>query len=585
MSDYKAPLAEMRFVINEVADLASLNSLPGLGEATPDLVDAILEEAGKFAADVFAPLNRSGDRAGCVLEDGEVRTPKGFKEAYADFVRGGWNGVPFDAEYGGQGLPWLASAAISEIWNAANMSLALCPLLTQSAIELLTAHASAELKSMFLPRLVAGEWTGAMNLTEPQAGSDLAAIRCKATVEGDHYKITGQKIFISYGDHDFGENIVHMVLARLAGAAEGIKGLSLFVVPKFMVNKDGSLGTRNAVRCLSLEHKMGLHASPTAVMSYDGAFAYLIGEENRGLEYMFTMMNNARLAVGLEGVAIAERAYQQARAYAFERVQGRVMGSDGATIAGHPDVKRMLLSMKAETEAARALAYFAAAALDKARRHPDQARRRYWQTLVDLLIPVVKAWCADAGIRVADTGIQVHGGGGYIEETGAAQYFRDVRVTSIYEGTNGIQAADLAGRKVARDGGAAAYSFIAMMRETVGELKDEAIRNRLNDGVNALARATDRLVGAYAKDRETVAAGAVHYLRLFGNVSAGRLMAQAAHVAQSKLDAGGGDPVFLNAKIISARFFADQVMAQSDALADIFINGAAAITAARKEHL
>ena len=596
MTAYAAPLTDMRFVIGELAGLAEIAALPGLGETSPDLVDAILDEAGKFGAEVLAPLNRPGDIAGCGFNEGLVRTPEGFKEAYGQFVEGGWNGLPFDPEYGGHGLPWLVSAAVSEIWNAANMALALCPLLTQGAAEMLIVHGSSELKSRYLRKLVSGEWTGTMNLTEPQAGSDLGQTRCKAVRKDGRYLISGQKIFITYGDHDLTENIIHTVLARTPDAPPGVKGLSLFVVPKFLPDEDGSLGERNDLRCLSIEHKLGINASPTCVMSYGdggGASGFLIGEETRGIEYMFTMMNNARLAVGLEGVAIAERAYQQARDYARTRVQGRLLGSgDPAPVAivNHPDVRRMLLFMKAGTEAARALAYHVAASLDLARRHPDEAVRRDRRSQIDLLTPVIKAWCTDTAIEVANTGIQVHGGMGYIEETGAAQHLRDARVAAIYEGTNGIQALDLVGRKVARDKGAAATAFIA----TVGALGRQCgnaggddltvIARRLLAGVEALGKATDWLVETYPREPRAVAAGAVHYLRLFGIVAGGWLMARAALRATAKL-ADGDDAEYLRGKVISARFFADQYLLQAEMLAALFTEGLSSVQAASDRHL
>ncbi len=586
MTSYAAPLADMRFVIHSLAGLEAVAALPGYGEATPDLVDAILEEAAKFGGEVLAPLNQPGDRQGCVFENGVVRTPDGFPDAYARFVEGGWNGVPFDPEYGGQGLPWLVSTAVSEIWHAANMAFSLCPMLNQGAVELISDHGSPEYKALFLPKMISGEWSGAMALTEPQAGSDLAQVRTKAVRDGDHYRISGQKIFITYGEHDLAGNIVHMVLARTEGAPAGIKGISLFIVPKFLLNEDGTLGARNDMRCVSIEHKLGIHASPTAVMSYGdggGAVGYLVGEENRGIECMFTMMNNTRLAVGLEGVAIAERAYQQARGFALERIQGRALGGDDAPVAivRHPDVRRMLLSMKAQTEAARALAYFVAACLDMAKRHEDEAVRSQRQVLVDLLTPVVKAWSTDTGIEVANTGIQVHGGMGYVEETGAAQYLRDARIAAIYEGTNGIQANDLVGRKVACDNGAGANAFIAMVRELDAELAavadDDmaAIRARLAGGAEALAGATRWLVETYTDDPSSVAAGAVHYLRLLGIVAGGWLMARAALIAHAGLGAGGGDGDFLCAKLVSARFFADQLLVQAGTLATVFTQGAA----------
>ena len=596
MTAYAAPLTDMRFVIGELAGLAEIAALPGLGDTSPDLVDAILDEAGKFGAEVLAPLNRPGDIAGCGFNEGLVRTPEGFKEAYGQFVEGGWNGLPFDPEYGGHGLPWLVSAAVSEIWNAANMALALCPLLTQGAAEMLIVHGSSELKSRYLRKLVSGEWTGTMNLTEPQAGSDLGQTRCKAVRKDGRYLISGQKIFITYGDHDLTENIIHTVLARTPDAPPGVKGLSLFVVPKFLPDEDGSLGERNDLRCLSIEHKLGINASPTCVMSYGdggGASGFLIGEETRGIEYMFTMMNNARLAVGLEGVAIAERAYQQARDYARTRVQGRLLGSgDPAPVAivNHPDVRRMLLFMKAGTEAARALAYHVAASLDLARRHPDEAVRRDRRSQIDLLTPVIKAWCTDTAIEVANTGIQVHGGMGYIEETGAAQHLRDARVAAIYEGTNGIQALDLVGRKVARDKGAAATAFIA----TVGALGRQCgnaggddltvIARRLLAGVEALGKATDWLVETYPREPRAVAAGAVHYLRLFGIVAGGWLMARAALRATAKL-ADGDDAEYLRGKVISARFFADQYLLQAEMLAALFTEGLSSVQAASDRHL
>ena len=585
MTEYRAPLDDMRFVLTELAGLDAVAQLPGFGEVSPDLVDAILEQAGKLGAEVLAPLNRSGDIEGCQLENGVVRTPKGFPEAYAQFIEGGWNGVPFDPDYGGQGLPWLVTTAVYEIWHAANMAFAICPTLTQAAVELLSVHGSNDLKAVFMEKLVSGVWAGTMNLTEPQAGSDLSKIRTKAVREGEGYLINGQKIFITHGEHDFTENIVHMVLARTPGGADGIKGLSLFVVPKFLVKDDGSLGPRNDLRCVSLEHKMGINASPTCVISYGddgGAEAYLVGEENRGIEYMFTMMNNARLAIGLEGVGVAERAYQHARAYAAERKQGRAFGgdeSDSVTIDRHPDVRRMLLSMRAQTEATRALAYYAAAALDTAKRHEEEAVRQESQALVDLLVPVVKAWSTDTGIEVANTGIQVLGGAGYIEESGAPQFLRDVRIAAIYEGTNGIQAMDLIGRKVAREDGVTARALIADMRaldgslaeaqgeDTGGDTGDDtgAMRESLAAGVDALAEATDWIVATDPENPEAVAAGAVPYLRLMGVVVGGWLMAKAA-LAAGRLAAAGGDQEFLAAKMVSARFYADHILVQAPVL-------------------
>jgi 3-(methylthio)propanoyl-CoA dehydrogenase len=583
MTTYSAPLADIRFTMREIADLDAVGKLPGYEEATDDLVDAVLEEAGRLGAEVLAPLNASGDRQGCVFGNGAVRVPDGFVDAYRQFVDGGWNGLAFPTEYGGQGLPRLLAAAVGEIWNAANMAFALCPMLTQSATELLLHHGDARMRADYLPKLVSGEWTGTMLLTEPQAGSDLARVRTKAVPEGDHHRISGQKIFITYGEHDLAPNIVHAVLARTPSAPEGVKGLSLFLVPKFLVKEDGRLGPRNDLRCVSIEHKLGINGSPTAVMSFGddrGAVGFLIGEENRGLHLMFTMMNNARLAVGLEGVGIADRAFQQARGYAFERIQGRQLGAsdpDAVAIVRHPDVQRMLLTMKSQTEAARALAYYTAAALDAARRYPDEEMRRQRQRLVDLLTPVVKAWCTDIGIDVADTAIQVHGGIGYIEESGVPQFLRDARIAAIYEGTNGIQAMDLAGRKVAGDSGMAVREFIAAISSAdadlakVGDSDVQAIRARLRQAATDLAGATDWLLATYARDPRRVAAGAVFYLRLLGDVTAGWLTATAASKAGARLAESSDESRFLSAKLKSARYFADTRLAESGSLRGKFV--------------
>ncbi|MEP2544246.1 MAG: acyl-CoA dehydrogenase [Alphaproteobacteria bacterium] len=587
MADYRAPLDDMRFALNEIADLAAVNRLPGYADATPDLVDAILEEAGKFGTEVLAPLNHTGDQEGCVLENGVVRTPTGFPDAYQQFVESGWNSIWAPEDWGGQGLPVLVATAVSEIWHAANLSFALCPMLTQSAIELLLSHGSDEINAIYLEKLVTGQWAGTMNLTEPQAGSDLARIRCKAERADGHYLLRGQKIFISHGEHDMAENIVHMVLARSPDGPEGIKGLSLFVVPKFLPDADGNPGTRNDLRCVSLEHKMGMHASPTAVMSYGddgGAQAFLIGEENRGIEYMFIMMNAARLAVGMEGVGIAERAYQQARDFAKDRVQSRALtggGADPVTIIHHPDVRRMLLAMRVQTEAIRAIAYRVAGAVDIARHHTDTAQRARAQDFIDLMTPVAKAFSTDIASEVADLGIQVHGGMGYIEETGAAQHARDIRVTRIYEGTNGIQAADLVGRKVARDEGIAAGELIKAMRETVADLAADDnglddLAEPLTTAVRALETATDWVAETSPQDPAPAAAGAVHYLRLMGIATGGWLLAQGALRAAQRKDQGDTDP-YLDHKVLSARFFAEQYLPQAAALRATILAGGGTI--------
>ncbi|MBL8659803.1 MAG: acyl-CoA dehydrogenase [Rhodospirillales bacterium] len=578
MADYRAPLSDIRFVINELAEFESVRAVSGNDDLGTELVDAILDEADRFASEVLAPLNAVGDRTGCVLENGVVRTPPGFREAYRQFVEGGWNGMQFAPEYGGQGLPHLVATAVGEMWTSANMAFGLCPMLTQAAAEALSSHGSEALKAKYLARLVSGEWAGTMNLTEPQAGSDLARVRTRAVPDDNGaYRITGQKIYITFGEHDLTENIIHLVLARLPDAPDGVRGLSLFLIPKFHVGADGALGARNDLRCVSLEHKLGINGSPTAVMSYGdngGAIGYLVGEENRGLELMFTMMNTARLAVGLEGVGISERAYQDAKAYALERVQGRDLGSDDPApvpIARHPDVQRMLMSMKSQTEAGRALAYAVAAHSDIAEHHPDPDIRRRRQQMVDLLTPVVKAWSTDVGIEVASTAIQVFGGMGYIEESGVPQHLRDARIATIYEGTNGIQASDLVGRKVARDGGAAAATLIAELRGIDGELAAAGaqvapIRRWLGRGLDDLAAATAWLVETHAAQPRRAAAVAVHYLRLMGIVAGGGLMAKAALHAVRHLETGEGDPAFWRAKIVTARFFAEVYLTRSGAL-------------------
>ena len=593
---YVAPVNDMLFVINELADFKAVRALPGCDEIDTDLVSAVLEEAGKFGGEVLAAVNAAGDQRGSIHENGVVRTPDGFCEAYAQFVEGGWNGVPFEAEWGGQGLPWLLSTAVSEVWTAANMAFGLCPMLTQAAAELLSAHGSDDLKERYLARMVSGEWTGTMNLTEPQAGSDLSRVQCRASRDGDHYLISGQKIFITWGEHDMVENIIHMVLARLPDAPPGVRGLSLFLVPKFLGDGNGSPGQRNDLRCVSIEHKLGIKASPTAVMSFGddgGAIGYLVGEENRGLDHMFLMMNNARLAVGLEGVGIADRAYQLAHAYALERVQGRDLGSDDpspVSIAHHPDVQRMLLTMKSQTEAARALAYFTASTLDIARRHPDPEVRLQHDRLVALLTPVVKAWSTDIGIDVANMGIQVHGGMGYIEESGAPQHLRDARIAAIYEGTNGIQASDLVGRKVARENGATVAALMATMRDLDREFDGfeaadlTVVRNGLRAGINDLAEATDWLLATAPVDMRSVSAGAVYYLHLLGTVAGGWMMARAALVAARQLAAGEGDPAFLRSKRTTARFYADHILVRTGALRSAVMRAGDALNGLEPEH-
>jgi len=589
MSTYTAPLKDMRFALNELAGLSEVAKLPGYQDATPDTVDAILEEASKFASEVLDPINYSGDREGSKFNGGEVRTPKGFRDAYKRFCEGGWNALPFEAEWGGQGLPKLVSTPVQEMWKSSNMSFSLCPLLTQGAIEALLLRGSEPLKQAYLPKMVEGKWTGTMNLTEPQAGSDLSLVRTRAERKDDHYLISGQKIFITYGEHDLAENIVHLVLARTPDAPEGVKGISLFIVPKFVPNKDGAPGKRNSAKCASIEHKLGIHASPTAVMVYDKAVGYLVGEENRGLEYMFIMMNAARFAVGLEGVAIAERAFQRALAFAKERVQGRdLVGGGGAVpIIRHPDVRRMLMLMKSQAEAMRALAYTTAAAMDFAQRHRDKELRKKHQAFVDLMIPVVKGWCTETGIEVASLGVQVHGGMGFVEETGAAQYLRDARITTIYEGTTGIQAMDLVGRKIAREGGATAKEWISQLKKFDVELAKsanpdvKALKPVLNAGIQAVSECVEFIVSA--KDPRAQFAGAVPFLKLMGIVAGGWQMARGALISEKKLSSREGDASFYDAKITTARFYADHVLVQAPALRNTVVNGAGGVLALSEE--
>jgi alkylation response protein AidB-like acyl-CoA dehydrogenase len=569
---YTAPLADMRFALREVAGLAGVAALPGYEHATDDTIDAVLEEAGKLAGNGLAPLNREGDKVGARLENGVVRTAPGFAGIYKEFVEGGWNSLPFDPEFGGQGMPWLLATAVQEMWQAANMGFGLVLLLNQGAIDAIHHHGSDEQKAAYLPRMISGEWTGTMNLTEPQAGSDLGQLKSRAVKNGDHYLVSGQKIYITYGEHDMAENIVHLVLARTPDAPAGVRGISLFIVPKYLPDADGKPGKRNDLRCVSLEHKLGIHASPTCVMSFGddgGAVGYLIGEEGRGLSYMFTMMNNARLSVGIQGLAIAERAYQQAAAFARTRVQSKDDGSakpDSVAIVHHADVRRMLMSMRAQIEAMRALGYYTAAGIDGALKQPDKAAGRKIQDRVDLLIPIVKAWFTDLGNEIASTGVQIHGGMGFIEDTGAAQHLRDARILPIYEGTNGIQARDLVGRKVAKDGGETMLALVAEMRATAEEMKAapgddiEAIRTGLVAAADALEDATKWVAQSVKTELVNALAGSVPFLRLAGTALGGWLLARSALVAQTRLGQRDGDPAFLEAKLVTARFYAEVIL-------------------------
>jgi 3-(methylthio)propanoyl-CoA dehydrogenase len=593
MREYQAPLSDMRFVFRELVDLKLLAQLPGFEDVSPELAEAVLEEAAKFAGGVLSPLNRSGDLEGVRWQDTQVFTAKGWKEAYAQFVAGGWHALSCTPGFGGQNLPRPLSALVEEMWNGANMAFTLCPMLTHGAIEAIELCGSEKLRQTYLPKMVTGEWTGTMNLTEPQAGSDLAAVRTRAEpIGGGRYKVVGQKIFITYGEHDLTENIVHMVLARVAGAPEGVKGMSLFLVPKFLVNADGSLGARNDVRCISVEDKLGIHASPTCALAFGqngDAIGELVGEENRGLEYMFVMMNAARYAVGLEGIGLSERAFQSALAFAHERIQGAAIGERGRArvpISHHPDVRRMLMLLKSQTEAMRALASVVAVSLDAARLHPDNEERRRHQSFADLMIPVVKGWCTENSVELASVGIQVHGGMGYIEETGVAQYLRDARITPIYEGTTGIQANDLIGRKLARDGGRAAQSVIGEMRSTADALSKtpslSAAVPVFSAAIDALERSIHYVVTHYGIDPRSVALGAAPLLKLFGIVAGGWQLLRSALIAQQRLtqsEPGNLGSAFYQAKLSTARFYSDYALSQAPGLAHAITQGAAAALA------
>ena len=593
---YVAPLKDMLFNIEHIARIDQVAQLPGFEDAGLETAQAVLEECAKLNEGVIAPLNWEGDKNPSWHHDGnQVTTTPGFKEAYKQYAEGGWQGLQHPVDFGGQGLPKTIGAACGEMLNSANMSFALCPLLTDGAIEALLTAASDDLKATYLEKLVSGEWTGTMNLTEPQAGSDLAAVRSRAEPQPDGtYKVFGTKIFITYGEHDMAENIVHLVLARVTGAPEGVKGISLFVVPKFMVNTDGSLGARNDVHCVSIEHKMGIKASPTAVLQYGdhgGAIGYLVGEENRGLEYMFIMMNAARYAVGVQGIAIAERAYQKAVQYARDRVQSRpVDGSfnTAAPIIHHPDVKRMLMTMRSVTEGCRAMASVAAAAYDAAHHHPDAEARKQNAAFYEFLVPLVKGYSTEMSLEVTSLGVQVHGGMGFIEETGAAQYYRDAKILTIYEGTTAIQANDLVGRKTARDGGASAKALAAQIEATEAALKADgsanalAVAKRLGAARQAFVEVVDFIAGNTRANPNAAFAGSVPYLMLAGNLMAGWQLARALLVAQEQL-AAGNDAPFMQTKITTARFYADHILSRAPGVRDAIVDGAEAVTALAAE--
>jgi alkylation response protein AidB-like acyl-CoA dehydrogenase len=605
---YRAPLKDMLFDIRHLAGIDEIAKLPGFEEAGFETAQAVLEECAKFNEGVVAPLNVEGDRNPSTWKDGKVTTTPGFKEAFRQYAEGGWQGLQHPQEFGGQGLPKTIGAACGEMLNSANMSFALCPLLTDGAIEALLTAGSDELQSTYLEKLVSGKWTGTMNLTEPQAGSDLALVRTRAEPQPDgRYKIFGTKIFITYGEHDMAENIAHLVLARVTGAPEGVKGISLFVVPKFMVGPDGKPGARNDVHCVSIEHKLGIKASPTAVLQFGdgtaakdvngtgpGAVGYLVGQENRGLEYMFIMMNAARYAVGVQGIAIAERSYQQAVAYAKDRVQSRpVDGSMNASapIIHHPDVRRMLMTMRAYIEGCRALATVAAAGYDAAHHHPDADVRKQNQAFYEFMVPLVKGYSTEMSLEVTSLGVQVHGGMGFIEETGAAQYLRDARILTIYEGTTAIQANDLVGRKTARDGGQTAKAIADQITRTELELAkrdspdSRAVLKRLFAARQAFVEVVDFIAGNTRASPNAAFAGSVPYLMLAGNLMAGWQLARSLLVAEELLarpgsaDGADEDPQFLQAKIATARFYADHILAKVPGMRDSIVEGADSVTA------
>jgi len=589
---YRAPLNDMLFCMKELAGLDQVAAMPGFEEAGVETAQAVLEECAKFNEGVVAPLNVEGDRNPSSWKDGIVTTTPGFKQAFRQFGEGGWQGLQHPTEFGGQGLPKTIGAACIEMLNSANMSFALCPLLTDGAIEALLTAGSQEQQDLYLPKMISGEWTGTMNLTEPQAGSDLALVRTRAEPQPDgSFKIFGTKIFITYGEHDMASNIVHLVLARVSGAPEGVKGISLFIVPKFMVNADGSLGARNDAHCVSIEHKLGIKASPTAVLQFGdhgGAVGQLIGEENRGLEYMFIMMNAARYAVGMQGIAVAERAYQKAAAFAKDRVQSRPVDGSLSTsgpIIHHPDVKRMLMTMRAYTEGCRAMAITAAAAFDASHHHPDADVRKQNQSFYEFMVPLVKGYSTEMSVEVASLGVQVHGGMGFIEETGAAQYLRDSRILPIYEGTTAIQANDLVGRKTARDGGRTPKAIAVQIASTEKELasRDSAAAKsmllRLRAAREAFEQVVDFVAGNTKASPNAVFAGSVPYLMLAGNVVAGWQMARALVIAEDQLAEGEGDASFLKAKVVTSRFYAEHLLSKAPGMRDAIIDGSDSVNA------
>jgi len=591
MSDFRSPIADISFSLRHVADLDALAKLDGYEHADPELIDGLLEEAGRFFDEVVAPTNRDGDTVGTKLhDDGSITTAPGFAEAYAKLVESGWNGIGFPEEYGGGGFPQLLSTAVQEMTTTANMAFALGPLLSQGAIEAIMHHGDETQREIYLQKLVTGEWTGTMNLTEPHAGSDVGALTSKAEPADDGtWRIFGQKIYITWGEHDIADNIVHLVLARTPGSPPGTKGISLFIVPKFLVNDDGSLGERNDLTCVSIEYKLGIHGSPTCVMQYGdngGAVGYLLGEEHQGMRCMFTMMNNARLGVGVEGVGIAERAYQQALAYAHERTQGRAIGAEPGTespIIDHPDVQRMLLDMKSTIAAMRGLTYRNAEALDHAHHGADEDARMKGEERAALLTPLSKSWCTDMGVELTSIGLQVHGGMGFIEETGAAQHFRDARIAPIYEGTNGIQAIDLAGRKLGLRQGGVVRDHLGEIADTIAALEGvdglSLVKQHLAAALEALTAATDHLLAVSNAGPADMLAGAMAYLNMMAITTGAQILADGALAARSLGDAEAED------RAVLARFFAANRLAGVPGLLPAVTAGSADLAAARSRLL
>ncbi|MBS40889.1 MAG: acyl-CoA dehydrogenase [Rhodospirillales bacterium] len=586
MSEYRLPLREILFVLDELIGVDTVSGLTNLPQITKDELNTLFETAGKFASEIFAPLNRTGDISGATLKNGIVRTPAGFSEAYNAYCEVGWNRCSANAKYGGQGLPQLINSALSEIWNSTNLSLSLCNTLTQSAINLIYHHGSDEQRSTYLPNLISGQWTGAMAMTEPQAGSDVGAITCLAAPEKYCYRLKGQKNYISWGEHDLSQNIIYLILARTPEAPAGTKGLSLFIVPKFIPDKKGNPGCRNDIECIALEKKLGIHASPTCVMNFgsnEGALGWLVGKPHNGLTTMFTMMNTARLAIGHEALGIAERAYQQAKSYAQIRYQGKDDNNKPLKIVEYPDVKRMLLSIKARLEAMRALCYETALSVDLSINHPEEKIKTLHSNRVALLTPIVKAWCSDGAVEITSTNIQIHGGTGYIEDTGAAQLYRDARITPIYEGTNGIQALDLVKRKLMINDGFDMYSLIEEMRQFDGVLSMSserticAIRGRFAESGAALSRTTSFILNALKSEKKTAEAAATPYLKLAGIVIGGYFMARAAMIAEQNLSNGSGDNDFYRSKLATSLFYAENILPESSSLSLAATSGAEAI--------